>query len=303
MIPDFQATMKPILEVLSDDKERTIKEIVEIVAEYFRLNDEERNERYDVSGVKIFYDRVSWAVSHLTTAGTLQRPRRGVYRISESGKLLLGKRLEKISVGVLNNFQRTGQTGKKKNEKTEETNVALKLDASPATPEEIFKGTYSLVCDNLANELLATVRATDWNFFERLVVDLLVKMGYGGSRQDAGRVIGRSGDGGVDGVVNEDKLGLDVLYIQAKKYDSLVPIGHVRDFAGALLAKKALKGVFITTSTFPKSAYDFVAQIDRRIILIDGNRLARLMIEHNVGVAVKETYEIKRVDAEYFEDV
>ena len=161
---------------------------------------------------------------------------------------------------------------------------------------------HAIVCANLTQELLEQVKSTHWKFFERIVVDLLTKMGYGGSRQDAGKVVGKSGDNGIDGVINEDKLGLDIVYIQAKKYSDPITISQVRDFAGALLAKKARKGVFITTSTFPKSAEEFVAQIEPKVILIDGQRLAQLMIEYNVGVAVKNVYEVKRIDSDYFDE-
>ena len=172
------------------------------------------------------------------------------------------------------------------------------IDVAP--PEEILAKTHERLCSVLASELLDRVKKSHWTFFERLVVDLLIKMGYGGSRHDAARVVGKTGDGGIDGVIKEDMLGFDIIYIQAKKYEQPISEPQIRDFSGALDGKRATKGVFITTSSFTKSAKEYVAGIgNKKIILIDGLQLAELMIEHNVGVAVKETYEVKRIDCDY----
>ena len=150
--------------------------------------------------------------------------------------------------------------------------------------------------------MLDIIKTCSPEFFERLVVDLLIAMGYGGSRKEAGQAMGKSGDGGIDGIINEDKLGLDVIYLQAKRWDNVVPVKEIRDFTGALASKKAKKGIFITTSHFPKSAYEFVGQVEYKIILIDGEHLGDLMIEHGVGVSTVNTYHVKTIDSDYFED-
>lgn len=306
-VPDFQSMMLPTLEILADGKERDTTELCDELAARLKLSGEQRNLRHEKSGVSIFRNNLTWAVSYLFHAQLLVKPRRGFSCITETGKKLLQKRPEEITIQLLKQgypefaqWLTKRRTPKGQGNIGSDTSIITEIENK--TPEEILEETFSVICSDLATDILELIRKSSWQFFERLVVDVLTKMGYGGSRQDAGRVIGKSGDNGIDGLINEDKLGLDVLYIQAKKYDGPVPVSQVRDFAGALLAKKAKKGIFITTSTFPKSALEFVSQIEPRIILIDGEQLAQLMLEYNVGVSVKETYEIKRIDNDYFEE-
>jgi len=173
---------------------------------------------------------------------------------------------------------------------------------SEQTPQELLDYSFQQLTTVLSSELLDMVKSCSPAFFEHLVIDLLVAMGYGGSRKEAGKVTGKSSDGGIDGIINEDKLGLDTIYIQAKKWETVVPINQVRDFAGALLGQKAKKGIFITTSHFPKGAYEFVKKIEHKIILIDGKKLTELMIENNIGLSVQKKYEVKKIDSDYFEE-
>lgn len=312
-VPDFQSMMLPFLQLMEDGKEHGTKDMLKPLADKLQLTETQRTLKHEKSGQPIFQNNLTWVVTYLAKAGLLLRPRRGFFTISDEGKNILKDPPDRIDIKFLKQLNPSfadwlSQRTRPKQKTGDEPNIGVADDETcetiiSKTPDEILEETYSLICRDLADDLLEQVRQASWQFFERLVVDVITKMGYGGSRQDAGKVVGKSGDNGIDGLINEDKLGLDVLYIQAKKYDGPIPVSQVRDFAGALLAKKARKGIFITTSTFPKSAIEFVAQIEPRIILIDGERLAQLMIEHNVGVSIKETYEIKRIDNDYFEDI
>lgn len=183
---------------------------------------------------------------------------------------------------------------------TTDTNDSEEIEEQE-TPEEALEYAYLKLKNDLSRDLLETIKSCSPAFFEKLMVDLITKMGYGGSRKDAGKALGKTGDGGIDGIIKEDKLGLDTIYIQAKKWENTVPVREIRDFAGALLSKKARKGIFIATSNFPKSAYEFVESIEHKIILIDGERLTNLMFEFNVGVSTQSTYEVKKIDSDYFE--
>lgn len=220
-------------------------------------------------------------------------------QITELGQQVLKSNPPIINASYLRKFdsfnQFVGYTQANKGNEVDETTETSK------TPEEALEGIWTNLNRTLATELLQKVKQIDASQFEKLVVDLLLAMGYGGSRQEAGSIVGKSGDGGIDGIIKEDRLGLDKIYVQAKRWENTVPIKEVRDFAGALMAQKAHKGAFITTSDFPKSAHEFVQNIDRTIVLIDGLRLAELMIEFEMGVSVKETYRIKEIDLDYFE--
>ena len=309
-VPDFQSLMPTCLQIISDGNMYSFKDIVQEIAEKLKLTDEQRTANLGKIGSRsTFTNNVNFALSYLFMAGLIEKPRRACFQIAEVGKTLLGKKPEKINIRFLSeNYPSFAERQKKWRKPTERTIDQENGDTSDIIaiaeepPEIILEKTHSILRSDLAQELLDNVKKSHWRFFERLVVDLLTKMGYGGSRQDAARVVGKSGDNGIDGVIKEDKLGLDVVYVQAKKYTEPITISQVRDFAGALLYKKARKGVFITTSSFPKTAEDFVATIEQKIILIDGQRLAELMIEYNVGVVVKEIYEVKRIDYDYFDE-
>lgn len=309
-IPNFQSMMLPFLQLLADGKERFHKEIVAALADELKLTDEQKNACHEKSGTNILSNNVAWVENYLSKAGLITRPQRACFAITEAGKALVRENPTAISIRFLKDRYPVVAEWLKVRIKRKDDNVSDSASESEEDadtvaakpPELLLEEVYTAIRNDLALELLDQVKAASWSFFERIVIDLLVKMGYGGSRSDAAKHLGKSGDGGLDGVINEDKLGLDVLYIQAKHYSDTVTISQVRDFAGALLAKKAKKGVFVTTSNFPKSAIEFVSQVEPKIILIDGQRLAELMIEYNIGVAIKDIYEIKRIDSDYFDE-
>lgn len=309
MIPDFQTLMLPILEILKDGKEYHKKDIVEAISIRFNLTEDERNKILPKSSQKIIDNRVAWALSHFKKANVVKSFRRGYYLIQKNGLIALEQKPKKIDLKFLRKFPEFNAWVKtfKSNSKSFEEEKKLEINhiensMPEQTPEELIEFSYQKIREELVLELIDKIKTCSSRFFEQLVIDLLIAMGYGGSRIDAGQVVGKSGDGGIDGIIKEDKLGLDNIYIQAKRWEGQVTISTVRDFAGSLLAKKAKKGIFITTSTFPKSAYEFISNIEPRIILIDGKELAEMMIDYNVGVSIKTNYEIKKIDNDYFED-
>jgi len=305
-IPGFQDMMLPVLKILADGKEHTSRQLACEVADWFQLSEEQRTKLLP-SGHKVVANWTAWATNYLHKAKLISKPKKAVYVITNEGKTLLQSSPERINIRFLKDtYPHVAAWLKDRVKSNDAINISEQHDIQPImerTPEEIFEETYSLLRQELAAELLEQIKANSPGFFERLVVDLLLKMGYGGSHQDAGKVVGKSGDGGIDGLINEDKLGLDTIYIQAKRHEKPVPISDVRDFAGSLSGKKTKKGIFITTSSFPQSAYEFVKTIDGRIVLIDGEQLAELMIDNNLGVTTHYSYHIKRVDSDYFEDL
>ena len=295
-IPQFQQIMLPILNLASDGQIHQISTTVEILADHFSLTKDEKRELVPSGLQKRFYNRVTWARTHLEKSGLLENPDRGRFKITKEGHQILKNNPSEISTTMLKEFEAyrifIGTNGD-----SEET-ISQIVDT---TPQETIQVVYQTLRNSLADELLITIKNCSDDFFERLVVALLVRMGYGGSLQEAGQAIGRSGDGGVDGIVKQDRLGLDVIYTQAKRWtDNIVGRPEVQSFAGALQGKQANKGVFITTSKFSKPAIKFAEDISSKIILIDGTRLAELMIEHGLGVTTEITYELKRIDADYF---
>ena len=302
-IPDFQSVMLPLLQHTADGGEHTLPETEDFLAKYFKLGDADRNELLSSGRQSRFGNRVGWAKQHLMKAGLLESPRRSVFRISERGKAVLSKPPERISMAFLKQYPEyleflrpsVNEGGIK--ETTEELEVIEK------SPKEVLDDAYSRLRKALQQELLERVRQSHWRFFEHLVVELLVKMGYGGSVKDAGQVTQPTNDGGIDGVIKEDKLGLDVIYLQAKRFEADKKVGRpdIQSFVGALEEKRAMKGVFITTSSFASTANDYVKNISKKVILIDGEQLAGLMIDYGVGVSVVDVYEIKRLDSDYFD--
>jgi len=281
-IPDYQSIMLPLLKLTADGDTYRLREAVDLLAEQYQLSEEERRKMLPSGYAPLFANRVGWASTYLKKAGLLVSEKRGYFQITERGKEVLQRQPERIDVRFLDQFPefiafRKGSKSKDTADPTDEVETEQ-------TPEEMLEYAHQKLQEELAQELLQAVLDSSPQFFEQLVVDLLLAMGYGGSRADAGRAIGRSNDGGVDGIIKEDRLGLDIIYIQAKRWENTVPVREVRDFAGALLGKKARKGVFITTSSFPKSAYEYIQSIEPKIILIDGEQLGQFMIEHNVGV-------------------
>ena len=310
-VPDFQSLMTSCLQSLADEKVWSFRDITQVIAENLGLTDEQQTINLGKTGTRsTFTNNVNFALSYLFMAGLLEKPQRAHFQISCTGQALLEKMPERITVSFLNaNYpafaqrQQDWRSTQKKNHQENNENGDFSRLIAEDPPEMILEKAYDILCAKLATELLEKVKGAHWRDFEWLVMDLLIKMGYGGSRQDAGRVVGQSGDKGVDGIINEDKLGLDVIYVQAKHYTDTVSHGAVRDFIGALKLKGARKGIFITTSSFAKPIVEDVANMtDLKVILIDGQRLAELMIEYNVGVVVKDNYEIKRIDYDYFDE-
>lgn len=300
-IPDFQSLMLPLLTYAGDGKEHSVREAIGALADQFGLTSEERSELLPSGRQATFDNRVGWARTYLKKAGLLTSPKRSYFQITERGRSILAQNPPTINIAFLQQFSEFIDFKQRSNKDIEaDTTIP---DSELATPEESIENAYQRARAGLAVDLLQTIKDCSPEFFERLVVDLLVKMGYGGTRKDAGRAIGKSGDGGIDGIINEDRLGLDVVYIQAKRWDS-TPVGRpeIQKFAGALQGQRARKGIFLTTSTFTKDAYDFASRIDSKIVLIDGERIAQLMMDYGVGVATFATYELKRIDSDYFSE-
>lgn len=307
-IPDFQTLMRPILEVHSDGKECLNRDLVTQLSERFGLSDEERREMLPSGGARLFDNRIGWAKSHMTQAGLLVSPKRAVSLITARGLKVLKDCPSRVDLRVLNEFEdyrefrnRRRSSGEKEPEENV-GNSGLEIPDS-RTPEELLESSYLQVRSNIEAELLAQIMASPPDFLERVVVDLVVRMGYGGSRRDAGAALGRSGDEGIDGIIKEDPLGLDIIYLQAKRWEGSVGRPEIQKFAGALQGQRARKGIFITTSTFTAEALEYASRIETKIILIDGARLSKLMFDHGVGVATASTYEVKRIDSDYFADV
>lgn len=303
MIPDFQTIMLPILQILSEKEELESRQLPDLISDKFNLTDEERVELLPSGTQAIIFNRVAWAKTYLVKAALLESPKRGLLKITEAGKKVLTSKPKRIDVKYLRTFPIFNEwksSSKKGSERA--TQIEVETDVQ-STPEELLEYSFNKLREELTIDLLTLIKTQTPAFFEKLVVDLLLKMGYGGSRKEAGQVLGRSGDGGIDGIIKEDKLGLDAIYVQAKKWENQVTISSVRDFAGSLMSKKAKKGIMITTSDFPKSAHDFVANIELKVVLINGKELAELMIENGVGVATRNLFELKKIDHDYFEEI
>lgn len=299
-IPDFQSVMLPLLKFSSDQAEHTLQDAVEFLAGQFGLTLEERQELLPSGKQARFDNRVAWARSYFKQAGLVENTRRGVFKISQRGLELLKANPEKINKKTLERYPEFLEFQNVRRE-VQEVEV-LTDEPEKQTPEEQLENAYKTLFDGLASELILLVKSCSPAFFERLVVELLLAMGYGGSRAEAGRAIGQSGDGGIDGIIDEDKLGLDSIYIQAKRWEGTVGRPEIQKFVGALQGNRAHKGVFITTSDFTKDAQEYVKNINNKVVLINGFSLARLMIENDVGVSIVSTYKVKKIDSDYFVD-
>jgi len=303
-IPDYQTLMYPVLKLAEDGGTYKFRDSIELLADQFSLTDEERRELLPSGSQAVFDNRVGWARSYLKQAGLLDTPKRGFFEITQRGKELLDSGISRIDNSVLEQFEEFQEfkNRKKKKEDSDTTDTAESSIDSDQTPEDQIASAYRTIKAGIQKEILENIMNSSPAFFERLVIELVVRMGYGGSRADAGRAIGKSGDGGIDGIINEDKLGLDVIYIQAKRWEGSVGRPEIQKFAGALQGQRARKGIFITTSSFSEQALDYVTMIDSKIILIDGDRLSSLMFEHSVGVSTAGIYELKKIDSDYFEE-
>ncbi len=298
-VPDFQSFFKPLLEVASDGAEHSIREAREKIIEKMGLSESDLSERLPSGTQTKFDNRTAWAKSYFIQAKVLDATKRGHFKITERGRDLLSKGLPKIDVKVLSQYSEFSEFHSSGSENHQSSVEELPTSTSK-TPEEILQAAYKSIRLDLAAELLSRVKANTPKFFENLVVDLMLAMGYGGSRSDAGKAIGESGDEGIDGIINEDRLGLDVIYIQAKRWEGTVGRPEIQKFVGALHGKRAKKGVFITTGRFSDDAIEYVDSIDPKVVLIDGRTLSNLMIDFNLGATSLANYEVKRVDSDYF---
>jgi len=260
-IPDYQSIMLPLLKLVSDGREYYLRDIIEKLADKFNLSEEERKELLPSGQQSIFSNRVGWARTYLKQAGLLEATRRGYIRITERGKQVLSQNPKHIDVKFLEQFPEFLEFRQRRRDKDEEKEQIKKEDISLETPEELLEIAYQKIRNELANEILKQLKKCSPSFFEKLVVDLLVKMGYGGTRKDAGKAIGKTKDGGIDGIIKEDRLGLDIIYIQAKRWEGIVGRPEIQKFAGALQEQRAKKGIFITTSSFTEDAKDYVLRI------------------------------------------
>ncbi|MCX7736736.1 MAG: restriction endonuclease [Candidatus Kapabacteria bacterium] len=300
-IPDFQTLMLPLMTFAADNNEHSLRETIEHLANHFNLTPDERQEMLPSGVQAIFDNRVGWAKTHLLKAGLLESPRRSIFRITQRGQEVLGQNPTQINMSFLRQFPEYLDFLRPHNNQEEQDTAIEQIDNSQATPEEIFEDSYQKIRRTLAQDLLIKIKSIPPIFFERLVVELLVKMGYGGSIKDAGQATRFTNDEGIDGIIKEDKLGLDFIYIQAKRWDNQ-PVGRpdIQSFVGALDGQRANKGIFITTSRFSDTAIEYVKTITKKVILIDGEKLADYMIDYGLGVSTFATYELKKIDNDYF---
>ena len=301
-IPDFQSIMLPLMEIAANKNVYLFRDVVNKLIEKYDLTDDEKKELLPSGKQTIIENRAGWAKTHLKKAGLLTYPERGCIQITERGLSLLENKLDRIDMKTLKQFDEYNEFIKITNDTKDSDDSINDIDIH--TPEEIMESAFQNIKRTLADEILEKIRNVTPAFFEKLVVDLLVKMGYGGSVKDAGKAIGKTGDEGIDGTIKEDKLGLDVIYIQAKRWKDGNVVGRpeLQKFVGALAGQGAKKGIFITASTFTKEALEYTPKNETKIILIDGIQLAELLIENNVGVSNQQMYEIKKIDNDYFEE-
>lgn len=296
-VPGFEDITLPLLKATADGEPHRVRDLMTSLVPVFNLSETDLAELLPSGSETRWGNRVQWAAFYMRRAGILEPVARGVIRITERGRDVLARSPQRIDTAFLKQypeFQEFIKPGPK---------VPPPL-ATPAssTPEEALESSWQVLRDQLSAELLARVQQCPPDFFERLVLDLLVQMGYGGSFAEAAQAVGKTGDGGIDGIIKEDKLGLDAVYVQAKRWTTSVGAPELQAFAGSLQGHHARKGVFITTSTYTNAAQKYVSQIESRIVLIDGKRLVELMIEHGIGVQVARSYDVKRLDADYFEE-
>ena len=300
-IPDFQSVMRPVLQAVGDGVPLPLSALRVRIADVFKLTEEERKERLPSGNQTVINNRVGWARTYLNKAGLLTIPNKGMVQITDRGREALANGPERITVSWLKQFPEFADFHTAKPQVIDAAAV-VDSDLAETTPDEQLAEAYQALQQSLADELLAQVRAATPSFFEQVVVDLMIAMGYGGSRKEAGKATQLTNDDGIDGIIKEDKLGLDVIYLQAKRWANTVHRPEIDKFIGALTRKRARKGVFITTSDFSTGAKDAALGLDIKVVLIDGIELARLMVEHNLGVSVKQVYEVKQIDSDYFSE-
>ncbi|MFS0576245.1 restriction endonuclease [Sporosarcina sp. 179-K 3D1 HS] len=301
-IPGYQDFMYPFLAQLDDGEECTLQEMYQTLGDYFNLTESDREELLPSGNQRVFHNRIGWARTYLKKAGLIDNVRRGIFKITEEGKSVLSdpsiSRIDNSFLMRYKRFRIFKGVGIKDNPHTVIIEDSTNMEK---TPRELLDENYKLLKEETTSELLTKILENNPSFFEKLVVDLLVAMGYGGSVSDAGRAIGRSGDEGIDGIIKEDVLGLDMIYIQAKRWRNTVSRPEIQKFVGSLEGQRAKKGIFITTSDFSDGAHDYAGKIDKKIILIDGRRLTDLMFKYDVGVSKEEIFVTKKIDLDYFE--
>ncbi len=302
-IPGFQQMFLPLLQFIEQRGDAKSIELRSAIADHFNLTQEDREQLLPSGAQLMLNNRVAWALSHLKQAGLIESPQRSVYRITENGREVVNTApADGITIKYLMQFPEFERFRKGSLQGKHGTADEPEADSADAgTPEETLNIAYERLKSALASELLLLLTKVDPYRFEQIVVDLLFAMGYGGSRAEAAQVTKKSNDEGIDGVINQDRLGLDIVYVQAKRWQNTVGRKEIQAFVGALAGKQANKGIFITTSDYASSAYDYAATVGQKVVLIDGRRLANLMIEFNVGVSAHETLYIKKIDADYFE--
>lgn len=305
-IPDFQSVMRPLLNLVKDGVDHTFRESIEALAKHFAVSEEERRVQLPSGRAELFVNRVGWAKTHLRMAGLIENRSRGIFRITERGLQVLRDNPTRIDMKVLQaepsySLARGARSRLDSTKPKGDSDSAID-DVENRTPEEVIEEAYVTLRENIAKDLLQRLKTASPHFFERLVVELLVKMGYGGTRKDAGQAIGKSGDEGIDGIIKEDRLGLDTIYIQAKRWENSVGRPEIQKFAGALQGFRAKKGIFITTAEFTSEARHYAERIDSKIVLLDGSEVAELMIDFGLGVSSVASYEVKRVDSDYFSE-
>lgn len=302
MIPDYQTLMEPVLRA-SVNGEVRIGDVVESLSNQFALTTDERAELLPSGKQTIIANRVHWAKTYLKQAGLVEPTKRGCFQITERGRSVLSASNAKIDNKLLKTFDEFRDFQSRGGNGDKETEAEKPEIDDRATPEEVMRAAYDSITASVASDLIERLRSGTPAFFERTIVNLLLAMGYGGSSADAGRAIGQSGDDGVDGVIDQDPLGVDQIYVQAKRYadGNLVGSGAIREFFGSLSLKKAQKGIFVTTSGFSRNAVETARQIGARIVLIDAQQLGRLMVRHNVGCRDQEVLHVKRIDEDFFE--
>ncbi len=294
--------MLPLLKFHESEKEYSTKETIQYLAQHYKMTDEELAQLLPSRTQTIFNNRVHWAIAHLKMALLLENTKRGHYKITSKGLELLKTNPRIINLRLLKTipeyFEHT------KTFKKDKTDLTGSDESEPSeenlTPEESLEYAFQSINKSLAQDLLTKVKSMPASFFEKLVIDLLVKMGYGGSIKDAGKAIGKSGDEGIDGIIKEDKLGLDIIYVQAKRWEGVVGRPELQKFVGALAGQGAKKGIFITTSFFTKDAIEYAPKNETKIVLVDGDQLTKYMIDYDLGVSIVSNYQIKKIDLDYF---
>lgn len=301
-VPDFQTLLLPMLRLAGDGKEHPLVEARARLATEFKLTEAEQEELLPSGRQSRFANRVAWAKVYLEQAGLLVSPRRGYFLVTDRGRAVLKAPPARIDIKFLEQYPEFIEFRTPKADTEGPAPPVLREAPDAETPEEALEAAHAKITASLASEALARVKAGSAAFFEQLVVELLLKMGYGGSRADAGQAVGKAGDEGIDGVISEDRLGLDIVYLQAKRWEGSVGRPEIQKFVGALHGKRAKKGVFITTGSFSSDAVAYVEHIDPKVVLIDGRRLVELMIDFDLGVTTTRIFHVKRVDSDYFEE-